>query len=179
MALGTWRSGPIVGCSKPERVDDAVAALDITLSPPRSTSSKSSINRTRSLAPRPVPAKNHLPAPPKSKSQSDAMDDNIIDGLRDAGCSEEFIELYGTAASDCARICLLKRHRRELLNDIHAGQQKLECLDYLIYRLRNASTGCCSLLGIAAMRRHLIAPHHGTKYCLTIKPKPQQRKELQ
>lgn len=72
------------------------------------------------------------------------MDDNIIDGLRDAGCSEEFIELYGTAASDCARICLLKRHRRELLNDIHAGQQKLECLDYLIYRLRNTSTGCCS-----------------------------------
>lgn len=70
------------------------------------------------------------------------MDDNIIDGLRDAGCSEEFIELYGTAASDCARICLLKRHRRELLNDIHAGQQKLECLDYLIYRLRNASTEC-------------------------------------
>ena len=31
-----WARGveaPIVGCSKPERVDDAVAALDITLSP--------------------------------------------------------------------------------------------------------------------------------------------------
>ena len=72
------------------------------------------------------------------------MDDNIIDGLHDAGCSEEFIELYDLAASDCARVCLLKRHRRELLNDIHARQQKLECLDYLIYRLRSASTGCCS-----------------------------------
>mgnify|MGYP006978554356 CR=1 FL=1 len=72
------------------------------------------------------------------------MDDNIIDGLRDAGCNEEFIELYDTAASDCARICLLKRHRRELLDDIHSGQQKLERLDYLIYRLRSASTGCCS-----------------------------------
>lgn len=72
------------------------------------------------------------------------MDDSIINGLRDAGCSEELIEQYGAAASDCARICLLKRHRRELLNDIHARQQKLECLDYLIYRLRSASTGCCS-----------------------------------
>ena len=72
------------------------------------------------------------------------MNDNIIGGLRDAGCSEEFIALYGSAASDCARICLLKRHRHELLDDIHAGQQKLECLDYLIYRLRNASTECCS-----------------------------------
>ena len=70
------------------------------------------------------------------------MDGNIIDGLRDAGCNEEFIELYGTAASDCARICLLKRHRRELLDEIHSGQQKLERLDYLIYRLRNASTEC-------------------------------------
>ena len=31
-----WARGvevPIVGCSKPERVDDAVAALDLTLSP--------------------------------------------------------------------------------------------------------------------------------------------------
>lgn len=65
------------------------------------------------------------------------MDDNIIDALHDAGCSEEFIGLYGSAASDCARICLLKRHRRELLDDIHSGQQKLECLDYLIYRLRS------------------------------------------
>ena len=72
------------------------------------------------------------------------MDDNIINGLHDAGCSEDLIELYSSAASDCARICLLKRHRRELLNDIHAGQQKLECFDYLIYRLRSASTGCCS-----------------------------------
>lgn len=70
------------------------------------------------------------------------MDDNIIDGLHDAGCSKELIELYGSAVSDCARICLLKRHRRELLDDIHSGQQKLERLDYLIYRLRNASTEC-------------------------------------
>lgn len=70
------------------------------------------------------------------------MDDSIIDGLHDAGYSEDLIELYSSAASDCARICLLKRHRRELLNDIHAGQQKLERLDYLIYRLRNASTEC-------------------------------------
>lgn len=68
------------------------------------------------------------------------MDDNIIDGLRDAGCSDELIELYGSAASDCARICLLKRHRRELLDDIHTGQKKLECLDYLIYRLRSKET---------------------------------------
>lgn len=70
------------------------------------------------------------------------MDDSIIDGLHDVGCSEDLIELYSSAASDCARICLLKRYRRELLDDIHSGQQKLERLDYLIYRLCNVSTGC-------------------------------------
>lgn len=70
------------------------------------------------------------------------MDDSTIDGLHDAGCSEDLIELYSSTASDCARICLLKRYRRELLDDIHSGQQKLERLDYLIYRLRNASTEC-------------------------------------
>lgn len=72
------------------------------------------------------------------------MDDNIIDALHDAGGSAELIELYGTAASDCARICLLKQYRRELLGSIHSGQKKLECLDYLIYQLRSASTGCRS-----------------------------------
>ena len=72
------------------------------------------------------------------------MDGNIVDNLRDAGCSEELIEQDASAASGCARICLLKRYRRELLGSIHSGQKKLECLDYLIYQLRSVSTGCCS-----------------------------------
>ena len=72
------------------------------------------------------------------------MDGNIVDNLRDAGCSEELIEQYASAASGCARICLLKKHRRELLNSIHSEQKKLECLDYLIYQLHSVSTRCCS-----------------------------------
>lgn len=72
------------------------------------------------------------------------MDGSIIDNLRDAGCSEELIEQYTYADSGCARICLLKQYRRELLENIHSEQKKLECLDYLIYQLRSVSTGCCS-----------------------------------
>ena len=72
------------------------------------------------------------------------MDGDIVDNLRDAGCSDELIEQYTSAASGCARICLLKQYRRELLGSIHAEQNKLECLDYLIYQLRSVSTGCCS-----------------------------------
>ena len=72
------------------------------------------------------------------------MDEKTIANLRDAGCSEELIEQYTSAASGCARMCLLKKHRRELLDSIHSEQKKLECLDYLIYQLRSISTGCCS-----------------------------------
>lgn len=72
------------------------------------------------------------------------MDEKTIANLRDAGCSEELIEQYTSAASGCAHICLLKQYRRELLSSIHAEQKKLECLDYLIYQLRSVSTGCCS-----------------------------------
>ena len=72
------------------------------------------------------------------------MDGNIIDNLHDAGCSEELIEQYASAASGCARICLLNQYRRELLSNIHSEQKKLECLDYLIYQLRSVSTRCCS-----------------------------------
>lgn len=72
------------------------------------------------------------------------MDGNIVDNLRDAGCSEELIEQYASVASGCARICLLKQYRRKLLDSIHSEQKKLECLDYLIYQLRSVSTGCCS-----------------------------------
>ena len=72
------------------------------------------------------------------------MGSNIVDNLRDAGCSEELIEQYASAASGCARMCLLKKYRRELLDSIHSEQKKLECLDYLIYQLRSVSTRCCS-----------------------------------
>ena len=72
------------------------------------------------------------------------MGSNIVDNLRDAGCSEELIEQYASAASGCARICLLTQYRRELLGNIHSEQKKLECLDYLIYQLRSVSTRCCS-----------------------------------
>ena len=66
------------------------------------------------------------------------MDEKIRTNLADAGCSREFIEEFDTLCN-CARICRLKEHRRELLQGIHAEQKKLECLDYLIYQLRTGT----------------------------------------
>ncbi len=64
--------------------------------------------------------------------------------LRDAGCDEALITELDALPSTCARICRLKAYRRDLLNGIHAGQKKLECLDYLIYQLRcELEHDCC------------------------------------
>lgn len=36
---------------------------------------------------------------------------------------------------DAARICFLKRHRRRLMDALHDAQEKLSCIDYMIYEL--------------------------------------------
>ena len=63
------------------------------------------------------------------------MDAKTRMNLLDAGCGEAFIAEYD-ALCGCARTLRLKEHRRQLLDDIHASQKKLECLDFLIYQLR-------------------------------------------
>ena len=72
------------------------------------------------------------------------MDGKTLANLQDAGCSEALVAAFDKAASNCARICLLKKHRRELLNNIHAEQKRLECLDFLIHQLRTAADSSCA-----------------------------------
>lgn len=36
---------------------------------------------------------------------------------------------------DAARLCFLKRDRRRLMDDLHVAQEKLACIDYMIYEL--------------------------------------------
>lgn len=64
---------------------------------------------------------------------------DILQNLEDAGCPAELIRrfmntLEAGALQDCSR--LLDGYRRTLLDDIHAGEEKLACLDYLRYQLR-------------------------------------------
>lgn len=39
---------------------------------------------------------------------------------------------------DAARICFLKRHRRRLMDALHDAQEKLSCIDYMIYELEQS-----------------------------------------
>lgn len=42
---------------------------------------------------------------------------------------------------DAARICVLRRHRRKLMAALHEAQEKLSCIDYMIYELERKQKG--------------------------------------
>jgi len=74
------------------------------------------------------------------------IDASVLENLRDAGCDDGMIERYREIAAQATddRRCqtelarLLGPHRRALLDALHADQARLDCLDYLLFQLRNA-----------------------------------------
>lgn len=62
----------------------------------------------------------------------------IIQNLKDSGCGAETIEAF---VEDLHRekysegLKLLAAHRRSLLDELHKEQKRLDCLDYLVYRI--------------------------------------------
>lgn len=58
--------------------------------------------------------------------------------LRDAGCTGEDIACIMENAGDSkGLLTLLARHRAALLEEVHRGEKKIDCLDYLIYQLKH------------------------------------------
>lgn len=58
--------------------------------------------------------------------------------LIDAGCDSEIVQqcmelARGQRTGEMKRI--LTRHRRTLLDTVHAEQKKIDCLDYLFYKM--------------------------------------------
>ena len=72
------------------------------------------------------------------------MDEATLQNLRDAGCCEQLIQQLEDLPSACARICRLKRYRRELLSRVHAEQRRLDTLDYLIHSMQSKENACQS-----------------------------------
>lgn len=62
----------------------------------------------------------------------------VVANLVDAGCGneliEQFMDLLNTGRKE-AGLSLLAKHRRFLLDCYHADQRKIDCLDYLIYKM--------------------------------------------
>ena len=67
--------------------------------------------------------------------------EELTQALRDAGCNETaakaFMQLYAEGQTAKAQK-LLSRHRKELLDGIHAEERKIRCLDYLVYEMNRS-----------------------------------------
>lgn len=64
------------------------------------------------------------------------------ENLRDAGCSDSVIESFLKLCEQGAReeqLKLLSEERKKLLESLHKDQKRLDCLDYLICKLRKKS----------------------------------------
>ena len=63
----------------------------------------------------------------------------ILRNLKDPGCDPEVIARF-MACQDAGKtkdsLRVLASQRAALLDEVHASQAKLDCLDYLIYKLR-------------------------------------------
>lgn len=67
----------------------------------------------------------------------------IYQNLIDAGCDEQITEqcMSMVRKGTCSEMLpLLSRHRAALLGMVRAGQKQIDCLDYLVYRIKNEST---------------------------------------
>lgn len=65
------------------------------------------------------------------------MNENIRQNLIDAGCDEGFIEKFASCIFD-ERQCekMLAAHRRKLLDEVHAKERCISCLDYLVFMMK-------------------------------------------
>lgn len=68
------------------------------------------------------------------------QEQTVVTNLEDAGCDSELIErfmdLLKTGRKE-AGLSLLAKHRRFLLDCCHADQKRIDCPDYLIYKINH------------------------------------------
>lgn len=65
--------------------------------------------------------------------------ESIIQNLKDAGCDSETIENFMADLQKGKRANGLKRlavHRKNLLDPLHREQKCIDCLDYLVYQMK-------------------------------------------
>lgn len=61
---------------------------------------------------------------------------SVRQNLQDAGCTEEMVEEFIQAGKKEQQIQLLAVQRRRLLEELHRAEKRIDCLDYLIYRMQ-------------------------------------------
>jgi len=62
---------------------------------------------------------------------------DILKNLKDAGCDKSVIESNFEDNQSCLskkQKTMLIKHRKNLLDELHSVQKKIDCLDYLLYK---------------------------------------------
>lgn len=65
--------------------------------------------------------------------------ESMIQNLKDAGCDSKTIENFMADLQKGKRANGLKRlavHRKNLLDSLHREQKCIDCLDYLVYQMK-------------------------------------------
>ena len=65
----------------------------------------------------------------------------IFQNLKDANCDSELIDAFFLLKEQNKKAHILKllsKHRENLLNQLHDAQKRIDCLDYLIFNLKNS-----------------------------------------
>lgn len=72
-------------------------------------------------------------------TMNNEYEESIIRNLKDSGCGEETIKAfveYLRTKKYSEGLKLLEVHRRVLLDELHKEQKRIDCLDYLVYKIR-------------------------------------------
>ncbi|MCI9081835.1 MAG: hypothetical protein HFI70_05900 [Lachnospiraceae bacterium] len=66
--------------------------------------------------------------------------EDVVQNLRDAGCSPDTIRCFMEHFDQGDwkdQLELLEEHRENILNRVHEEERQIDCLDYLVYQIRN------------------------------------------
>lgn len=64
----------------------------------------------------------------------------FIESLTDVGCEQEFIQTCSTLKENQKieeLVRVLTKYKGQLLERLHQSENQIDCLDYLIYELKN------------------------------------------
>lgn len=71
--------------------------------------------------------------------RENTTDKEVIQNLKDAGCNSKTVEqfiVYVREGKLQEQFKLLLEHRKKLLDKIHKEEKMIDCLDYLVYKLK-------------------------------------------
>lgn len=66
--------------------------------------------------------------------------EDVVQNLIDAGCSPDTIQCFMDHFDKGDwkyQLSLLEEHRKSILCKVHEEEKQIDCLDYLVYRIKN------------------------------------------